>query len=175
MPAQDLAPLNVRQEAFVQAYVAGGLTNATAAAVAAGYSKGTAGQTGYKLLADPRIKARVAAVRGEYAEAAKLRAEDVVARLSAIADGKITDVATWDEAGNVVVKAAGALTDAQARAVKKIKQTTTQDGKKILEIEMESRTPALHLLGQYHGLFKGQEGQALVVNMDFRFGNGSGK
>lgn len=170
--SKDLAPLRARQEAFVQAYVAGGLTNATAAAVAAGYSKGTAGQTGYKLLADPRIKARVAAVRGEYAEAAKLRAEDVVARLSAIANGRITDAATWDESGNVIVKASAELTDAQARAIRKIKQTTTQDGKRTLEIEMEPRTPALHLLGQYHGLFKGQEGQALVVNMDLDFGIG---
>ncbi len=54
--------LNARQEQFCQEYVQGG--DATAAAIRADYSRWHAGMYGQVLLAMPRIRARIAELRG---------------------------------------------------------------------------------------------------------------
>jgi phage terminase small subunit len=67
-PRSAPASLTARQERFCQKYVID--PNATRAAVHAGYSARSAGQQGHRLLADPRIAARIRALQAAVAERA---------------------------------------------------------------------------------------------------------
>ena len=78
--------------------------------------------------------------------------EAVAYSLLCMANTKITDVLTWDEEGNVKVKAASAIPDHALQAIKNIKVTKGKDGASTLEVELYDKVGVLRLLAKASGL-----------------------
>lgn len=95
-----------RKTAFIEAYIANG-ENGTEAAVAAGFSKKTAGQQASRLLKDVNIQQELASRRKVLANKFELRTEDVLRELARIvyadprkvfdACGKMLPVHKWPD------------------------------------------------------------------------------
>ena len=78
--------------------------------------------------------------------------EAVAYSLLCMANTKITDILTWDEEGNVKVKAASAIPDHALQAIKNIKVTRGKDGASTLEVELYDKVGVLRLLAKASGL-----------------------
>jgi hypothetical protein len=78
--------------------------------------------------------------------------EAVAYSLLCMANTKITDILTWDEEGNVKVKAASAIPDHALQAIKNIKVTKGKDGAQTLEVELYDKVGVLRLLAKASGL-----------------------
>jgi hypothetical protein len=78
--------------------------------------------------------------------------EAVAYSLLCMANTKITDVLTWDEEGNVKVKAASAIPDYALQAIKNIKVVKGKDGASTLEVELYDKVGVLRLLAKASGL-----------------------
>lgn len=78
--------------------------------------------------------------------------EAVAYSLLAMAQTKITDVLTWDEDGNVKVKAAHQIPDHALQSIKNIKVTKGKDGQQTLEVELYDKIGVLRLLAKASGL-----------------------
>jgi hypothetical protein len=78
--------------------------------------------------------------------------EAVAYSLLCMANTKITDIMTWDESGNVRVKAASDIPDHALQAIKNIRVKTDRDGASTLEIELYDKVGVLRLLAKASGL-----------------------
>ena len=78
--------------------------------------------------------------------------EAIAFSLLCMANTKITDILTWDEDGNVKVKAASAIPDHALQAIKNIKVTKGKDGAQTLDIELYDKIGVLRLLAKASGL-----------------------
>lgn len=78
--------------------------------------------------------------------------EAVAYSLLCMANTKITDILTWDEEGNVKVKAASQIPDHAMQAIKNIKVTKGKDGAQTLEVELYDKVGVLRLLAKASGL-----------------------
>ena len=78
--------------------------------------------------------------------------EAVAFSLLSMANTKITDILTWDEDGNVKIKAASAIPDHALQAIKNIKVTKGKDGAQTLDIELYDKIGVLRLLAKASGL-----------------------
>jgi hypothetical protein len=78
--------------------------------------------------------------------------EAVAYSLLCMANTKITDVLTWDDAGNVKVKAASDIPDHALQSIKNIKVTRGKDGAQTLEVELYDKIGVLRLLAKASGL-----------------------
>ena len=81
------------------------------------------------------------------------RKEAVVQGLEALASSEITDVLSWDDLGQVQVRASHELSPRAKQAIKKVKITQTQDGAN-MEVEMHDKLSALRLLAKHRGLLE---------------------
>jgi hypothetical protein len=72
--------------------------------------------------------------------------------LLCMANTKITDILTWDEEGNVKVRAASAIPDHALQAIKNIRVTKGKDGAQTLEVELYDKVGVLRLLAKASGL-----------------------
>lgn len=78
--------------------------------------------------------------------------EAVAYSLLCMANTKITDILTWDEDGNVKVKAAHQIPDHALQAIKNIKVTKGKDGAQTLDVELYDKVGVLRLLAKASGL-----------------------
>ena len=78
--------------------------------------------------------------------------EAIAFSLLCMANTKITDIMTWDEDGNVKVKAASDIPDHALQAIKNIKVTRGKDGAQTLDIELYDKVGVLRLLAKASGL-----------------------
>lgn len=78
--------------------------------------------------------------------------EAVAYSLLCMANTKITDILTWDEEGNVKVKAASQIPDHALQAIKNIRVTKGKDGAQTLDIELYDKVGVLRLLAKASGL-----------------------
>jgi len=84
-----------RRQAFVQAYITNG-HNATQAAIAAGYSPKGARVQGLRLLTNDNIQTELATLAEKTADAADVKAEDVLREAASIAFAPVPDEPlTW--------------------------------------------------------------------------------
>lgn len=83
--------------------------------------------------------------------------EAVAYSLLCMANTKITDILTWDEEGNVKVKAASAIPDHALQAIKNIRVTRGKDGAQTLEVELYDKVGVLRLLAKASGLLDNPE------------------
>ena len=72
--------------------------------------------------------------------------------LEALAASEITDILSWDDAGNVVVKSSDSLPLRAKKAIKKIRVT----GKSV-EVEMHDKIATLRLLAKHAGLLEADQ------------------
>jgi len=72
--------------------------------------------------------------------------------LLCMANTKITDIMTWDSAGNVQIKASEDIPEHALQAIKNIKQRTDKDGNSYLDIELHDKIGVLRLLAKASGL-----------------------
>jgi len=177
----DRDGLTAKEQTFVNAYLGEARFNATDAARMAGY-KGSANVlhvSGSRLLRS----AKVSAVVRERMNEAAMSANEVLARLSDIASGRLADC--LDEDGKFNLKLAKQRGTDQLLKKLKIKRTSkkvdTQTGSdeesetletsllyEEVEFEMYSALEALRDLGKYHKLFtekhevSGANGQPLI-------------
>lgn len=157
--------LTTKQRLFIESYLSNGF-NATEAARQAGY-KGdarTLAVIGFENLRKPNI----AAVVSERMNEAAMGANEVLARLSAIADGDVTYF--LDEDGKFDLKAArqakktGLLKKLKTKRTSKVVDVKTEGEEEAerletslvveeVEFELYSAHEALRDLGKYHKLF----------------------
>ncbi len=78
--------------------------------------------------------------------------EAVAYALLCMANTKISDIMTWDEFGNVTVKAAHQIPEHALTAIKSIKQKVDRDGNSTLEIELYDKVGVLRILAKASGL-----------------------
>ena len=78
--------------------------------------------------------------------------EAVAYALLCMANTKISDIMTWDESGNVTVKAAHQIPEHALTAIKSIKQKVDRDGNSTLEIELYDKVGVLRILAKASGL-----------------------
>ena len=74
-----------------------------------------------------------------------------------IAGANLTDVLTWDEEGNVKVKASADIPDEVACAIKRIRVTKSKNGDPTLELEMHDKVSVLRVLAKSAGLLEAPE------------------
>ena len=154
-----------KEQAFVRAYLSNGRSNATSAAVEAGYSEATAKQMAYKLLKRPSVQAaldeadRIAApmVRA-HMESLSL---DEAKVLTQVAHGAFYDIrALFNEDGSP--KAVHELTADQAVAIEGIEIHEKWEGSgenrvyagRVQKIKLASRTTYLDMLLKNLGLYR---------------------
>jgi phage terminase small subunit len=125
--------LTDKQEAFVTAYLSGDTRlNATRAAIAAGYAQSGARQEGHRLMANPKVRARI----DEYLKAMALTPDEVLAELKVIALAPM-------EMFQQVLRAE--YTDAEGRK-----------HPAVIRQDLSSKVKAPELLGKAVGLFAQQ-------------------
>jgi len=78
--------------------------------------------------------------------------EAVAYTLLCMANTKITDIMTWDAAGNITVKPADQIPEHALQAIKTIKQRTDKEGNSYLDIELFDKVGVLRLLAKASGL-----------------------
>lgn len=83
--------------------------------------------------------------------------EAVAYALLCMANTKITDILTWDEEGNVKVKAAHQIPEHALQAIKNIRVKTDRDGNSTLEVELYDKVGVLRLLAKASGLLDAPE------------------
>ncbi len=86
--------------------------------------------------------------------------EAIAYALLEMANTKITDVLTWDESGDVKVKAAHQIPEHALHAIKNIKVRKDKDGASTLEIELYDKIGVLRLLAKASGLLDAPEDDA---------------
>lgn len=138
--------LTRKQQAFVNAYIVNGF-NATQAALSAGYSEDTAYSIGHENLRKPEIKAAINAVFDEYA----MSASEVLARLTEIARGDISDIIGNSGVADMEYARGNYATGLIKRMKRK---TITSDDSDMCEDEIEvyDKLDALKTLAKYHKL-----------------------
>ncbi|MDJ0766985.1 MAG: terminase small subunit [Myxococcota bacterium] len=112
---------NARQEAFCQFVAAGRLP--PAAAREAGYAEKGVYSTCTRLLSRPYIQQRIKSLLQARLEAAGVTKDHVVARVAHLAFADLGQFATWDEAGNVTVRASEDMTAHERAAIKTLRVT----------------------------------------------------
>jgi phage terminase small subunit len=162
--------LTGKQQAFINAYLSNGF-NATEAAREAGYegNVNVLGVTGHENLRNPKI----ASIVQERLNEAAMSANEVLARLSKIARGEVTDF--LDEDGKFDLKSARKLQKAgllkkikSKRTSKQVDTVTEGDDEERetletslvyeeVEFELYSAHEALRDLGKYHKLLNDRQ------------------
>lgn len=117
------ATLTPKQAAFVREYLID--SNATQAAIRAGYSEATAKQQGSRLLTNADIVAAVQAGQREIEERAEHTREELEQRLWSIILGDLTDVVAWGPDG-LTLTASADLSDAAAQSLRELRFEVTE-------------------------------------------------
>jgi hypothetical protein len=139
--------LSLRQEMFVKYYTGKHYSNATQAALAAGYRESSAAESGCELLKLSKIRSAI-----RRAMARKHRdADRVVDELTAIAFDDFNKFVTVQDDGRVLVDWKGAAASGALGSIRKMKfDPVTGDP----IFEMHDRVRALEVLAKIHGLVR---------------------
>ncbi len=161
-----MANLTDKQERFCQEYLVD--LNATQAAIRAGYSPRTAGQTGHDNLKKPEIAVRVAELKEERAERTRVTADKVVKELARIAFTDMRSFVEWGS-GGVKLKESSDLCADDSAAVTEVSESFGENGR-TLKFRLGHKDSALKLLAQHLGLFPKEAqpvGNLTQYNFDF--------
>lgn len=152
--------LNARQRQFVAAYIS--CKNATRSAIAAGYSRDTAGSQGHDLLKHPEIAQRIrlglAAQEQDLERKARclgVTKERMIQELARTAFSNMDDFATITDKGSVKFKSTLERKPGTGHTIKKVTESTSQYGGQI-GLELHSKDRAQELLCKLLGWTKEQ-------------------
>lgn len=152
--------LNKRQSAFVEAYAIS--SNATQAAISAGYSPKSARQQGTCLCANPSVIEALRTRRKQALARLEVTEDMVLQELAAVAFSNLDDFLEWDEsAGSLAVKPSADIPRHLLAALESVEDqtltSTNKDGSRTYErhkqrVKLYPKLPALQLLAEYLGL-----------------------
>lgn len=140
-----------KQKRFCQEYLID--SDATKAAVRAGYAKRSAASIGCDLLKHPEVKAYLDELRAELKERSMVKAEEVVAELWRVGKARIDQVMSWDQRGNLTLSTSEELPEEVKAAVASIKRTDNDYGGTV-EVKMHDKVMALDKLCRALGLYQ---------------------
>jgi len=146
--------LTFKQHRFVVEFLVD--TNATQAAIRAGYSKRSAREIGYSLLQKPAVKAAVRRLFKELQDKTIMSVDEILKEYSRIGRSDILDYLSFD-GKDVVLNASSELIEAEARAIAKVAEKVNKDGSKSVSFELHSKTHGLDSLAKYYKLFGDQQ------------------
>ncbi len=141
------------QQAFVANYLIS--LNAKKAAIAAGFSKETAGQQGYQLLQHPSISKELRKAMARRAKRLEVSAENVLREIARIAFSDIRAVMSFD-GQTVKVKASDKMHSDAAAAIQSIEQHTTESDRSsnsTVKVKLHDKMRALDLAGRHLGMW----------------------
>lgn len=149
--------LSPQQERFVHEYIMDP-TNQTKAAIRAGYALGSAKGSGSRLMADPQVRAAIAARQEERAHKMGITEDRVLQELALIAFSQVQDVASTDEEGNLDVNMQKI---SRTSTPSEIIVSTTRGKHKskivtVKSVKLSDKVSALEKLGKHLGMFKEQ-------------------
>ena len=156
--------LSERRQRFVEAYLLD--TNATQAAIKAGYSVGSSRGVGYRLLKTPDIQAAIAERRERAARRADLTLDAVIAELKLLAFANMADYIKMGPYGHPVLDFSG-LTRDQAAALVEVAVSGPKKNPHV-RFRLADKHAALVDLGRHLGGFAnrtevtGKDGAPLV-------------
>ena len=148
-------PLGARQLRFIQEYLVD--LNATQAAIRAGYAIKRAKEIGYENLTKPHRSAKIAERQAERAQRVGVDADEVLEHLNAIATSDIRDYLSFGPNG-VTLKDSSLLTDKQARAIAKVKETVTRDGSTIT-FELHDKPKGIDMALKHTGKYAAEKSE----------------
>ena len=127
-------------------------SNATLAAINAGYSKKTAANMGNENLNKPHIEAYIQNKINERSKRLDITADRVLQEIARVAYARLSDVSGFDASG-VCLKNSDELSDDILAAVSEVSITNGMNGRST-KIKMHNKTAALDKLGKYLKLFE---------------------
>lgn len=155
--------LNPKQERFCQDYVID--LNATQAAIRAGYSEKTAYSIGQRLLKNVEVQRRIGELQKELQERNRLKADDVINELRALAFWSIND---FVDTGNAIKDISGLdrATNRPVVGIKTKRESKTFEGvttvEQTTEIKFADKRASLVDLGRHLGIFKEDNDQKAI-------------
>ncbi|PZP48550.1 MAG: hypothetical protein DI601_00235 [Azospirillum brasilense] len=145
----DVLDLTPRRAAFCREYMID--LCAARAARRAGFSNEQAKTASVKLLRDPWVRAEIQAEMAERAERTRIKADDILRELGAIARLNPLTVLTW--AGtDVHLKPSTEISPEDAAAIASIKTVFSVTGEKSIEIKFQDKMRAAQLVMQHLGM-----------------------
>ncbi|MDF2381336.1 terminase small subunit [Nostoc ellipsosporum NOK] len=144
--------LTPKQERFCQEYCID--LNGTQAAIRAGYSKKCARQIAEENLSKPDIKSRIAVVQAEIAERNRLKQDDIVEELRALAFWNIQDFLAEGNTIADLLKLARKSTKPVIGIKTKTVNLPGDISETTVEIKFADKKGALVDLGRHLGMFK---------------------
>lgn len=164
-----MSKLTLRQERFCEEYLRD--SNATQAAVRAGYSPSTARQQGHRLLTHVDIAARIKSGRECLAAQAHVDALGLIIWLRDLASTSMADFIRLDDDGQPLVDLS-ATTAAQRGAISEIQIDTFVEGSgesartvTRVKIKPYSRLDAIDKLAKHLGFYERNRGQSIAGEM----------
>lgn len=148
--------LNTKQQLFAEHYIK--LNDATKAAIAAGYSKRTAGSQGHRLLKNADVSAYIRERTEAVLRRVKMEADEVLERLAEHARGDIgVFIRVSEESGEPIIDMRGRGKPIHLIKRIKTKKTTTsgedyETATTEVEFEMYDAQTALTTLARHHRL-----------------------
>lgn len=149
--------LTPKQQLFCREYLTD--LNASQAAIRAGYSKATAGSSGFTLLQIPHVQAEITKLRDRLMRRTEISQERVLEELRRIAFSDPRRVMSWGPNGITLIDSTS-LDDEDAAAVAEASETKTESGGSV-RIKMHDKLEALDKLARYLGLFVADRSAAL--------------
>jgi len=136
--------MTVKQQAFCENYIANGFTNATKAALDAGYSKKTAHSIGCENLSKPEVKEYIKRNVKKYLTSRDRRAVKLLRMLEHASEFDIRKLGSWDEEG-VLLKPSNELDDLDAQMITEIYRS--RDGS--IRVKLVSKEKAWEMLAAF--------------------------
>lgn len=141
--------LSAKRERFCREYLVD--SNATQAAIRAGYSPKTAEQQGSRLLGNVQVQQRLALLGQAVADRLGLRAEDVIREAMRLAFSDLGEFVEWGPEG-VTLKGSDTLPVGATRCVAEVSETVT-DGGGTKRIKLHNKVDALDKLFRHLALY----------------------
>lgn len=146
--------MNPKQRRFVEEYLID--RNATAAAVRAGYSAGSAGQTGCRLRRIPAVRLAIAEAARDHEDRREMSRDRVLIELARVAFASSGEYLDWGP-DEVALKDKTLLTPDQQAAVAEITQSRTKTGH-TMRFKLYDKLAALKELSRLLGYAAGAPG-----------------
>lgn len=137
--------LTIKQRRFCEEYIKD--SNATAAALRAGYSNRRASEIGYQLLQKTTVSAEVARMQSDLSEATGIEVQALVQELAKVAFSNVADIL---EPGTLELKSLDQLTEAQRAAIQEISETTGKHGT-TRKVKLHPKLAAIDMLMKHFG------------------------
>lgn len=146
--------LNPKQKRFCQEYLID--SNATQAAIRAGYSAKTAPEMGWENLRKPQIEEYLRQLQDERAKRNEITADRVQREIAAIGFANLTDVISFNDRG-MEIKDSSSLSQNTLAALSSVTFTDHPTAGRRVSVKLHDKLTALNMLANQLGMNKVKE------------------